>query len=127
MARLVANLRCEHRGIDQCLATFASASEAAANAHNDLTGLEYADGAIRFQGMPLIDMGEPRIEGWTVFIEVKPTAAMILFAASFMTDLPDRATVTWSGGWPTFYCPPNDDRDVEDNPTPLVPNELIPA
>lgn len=127
MARVIGTLHLEHRGLDQCLASFASASEAASNAHDDLVELEYADGAIRFQGMALVDMGEPRIEGWTVICDVKPTAAMILFASWFMSVLPSRARVTWNSGWPTFYCPPNDDRDVEDDPTPLVPNELIPA
>lgn len=127
MARAIGTLRLEHRGLDQCLASFASASEAASNAYDDLIELEFADGAIRFQGMALVDMGEPRIEGWTVICDVKPTAAMILFAAWFMSVLPSRARLTWSNGWPTFYCPPNDDRDAEDDPTPLVPNELVPA
>lgn len=127
MACAIGILRLDHRGLDQCLATFASVSEAAAHAHAELIELDYADGAICFQGMPLVGMGEPRIEDWTVICEVRPTAAMILFAAWFMSALPGRATVTWNGGWPIFYCPPNDDRDGEDDPTPLVPNELEPA
>jgi hypothetical protein len=118
-------LTLSHRGLDQCLASFASASEAASNAHDELIELEFSDGAIRFQGMALVDMGEPRIEGWTVICDVKPTAAMILFASWFMSMLPSRARVTWSNGWPLFYCPPNDDRDGEDGPTPLVPDELV--
>lgn len=116
-------LRSEHRGLDECLACFASASEASAHAHCELIELDFADGAIRFQGSALVSM-EMRIEGNVVIGEVKPTAAMILFAAWFMNALPARATVTWKDGWPIFYCPPNDDRDAEDDPTPLVPNEL---
>lgn len=126
MARLNGTLKIEQRGVEQCLATFASVGEAAANAHDVLIELDYADGSIRFQGMPLVAMGEPRIEDWTVICEVKPTAAMILFASWFMSVLPSRATVTWESGWPTFYCSPNDDREAGEAPTPLVPNELVP-
>ncbi|HMO74077.1 MAG TPA: hypothetical protein PKD48_01905 [Sphingopyxis sp.] len=126
MARIVATLRYEHRGLDECLASFASAAEASAHAHCELIELDFADGAIRFQGNALVSM-EMRIEGNVVIGEVKPTAAMILFAAWFMNALPARATVTWKDGWPTFYVPPNDDRETGDDPKPPAPNELVPA
>jgi hypothetical protein len=126
MARHVFTFRSEHRGLDECLACFASASEAAAHAHCELIELDFADGAIRFQGMALVSM-EMRIEGNVVIGEVRPTPSMILFAAWFMNCLPARATVTWGDGWPTFRCPPNEDRDGEDGSEPLVPSELVPA
>ncbi|MGV1682915.1 hypothetical protein [Sphingopyxis sp. NJF-3] len=123
MARHVFTFRSEHRGLDECLACFASASEAAAHAHCELIELDFADGAIRFQGMALVSM-EMRIEGNVVIGEVKPTAAIVLFAAWFMTALPSRATVMWKDGWPMFRCPPNDDRHSDDGPPPMLSPEF---
>src|SRR3546814_14011501 len=96
------NLLSEHRGLDECLTFIANASEASAHAHCELIELDFADGAIRFQGSALVSM-EMRIEGNVVLGEVKPTAAMILFAAWFMSVLPSRSRVTWSNVWPNFY------------------------
>src|SRR3546814_14721231 len=85
-------LRSEHRGLDECLACFASASEASAHAHCALIELDFADGAIRFQGSALVSM-EMGLEGNVVIGEVKPIAEMILFEAGFMSVVPRRERV----------------------------------
>lgn len=128
MARMIVQFGTEMRGLEELQASFCSAADAVTNAWilDDLEPLEEIDGIIVWQGMSLNSL-TTRIEGWTAICEVRPAPALILFAGWLMSVLPDRARVTWTDGWPLFYCPPNDDRDSESDPTPLVPNELVPA
>lgn len=126
MARLIFSV--EHRGLDECLACFSSIAETADCARRDaeLIEIECSEGIAKFQGMELSTI-DAVTEGCKVTVMIRPTASIILFAGWFMSVLPRRATVVWKDGWPLFHCPPNDDRDGEEEPTPLVPSELIPA
>jgi hypothetical protein len=124
MARLVGTLTLETRGLDQCKASLESIGEAAQNAYLDLENIDVAEGgALTFNGMAVTRM-ETSWEGFHGVLAIKPTAGMHLFVAWLMANLPATATVAWRDGWPLVYCPPNDDGDFEDDPTPLMPNEL---
>lgn len=128
MARSRITYRVEHRGLDECLACFSSIAETAERARRDaeLIEIECGEGIAKFQGMALSTI-DAVTEGGTVTVTIKPTASIILFAGWFMSALPRRATVVWKDGWPLFHCPPNDDRDGEDEPAPMAPSELMPA
>jgi hypothetical protein len=125
MARLVGKLVIELHGIEACKASFASIAESANNACLDLDVLEWPEsGGVTFNGMSIMEMGTSNSEGMISGFRIKPTVGMILFVAWLMANLPRTATVVWRHGWPVVYCPPNDDADFEDDPTPLMPNEL---
>lgn len=120
----------EYRDFDKCRASFQSFYESAVNADmEDCIEIEYQSYAVRWQGMALVRAEHPKQQPskTAIIMHFKPAPGMILFVGWLMTVLPSRAKATWQDGWPHVYCPPNDDRDYEDDPTPLVPNELIPA
>lgn len=127
MAKIESELTFTVSGLEECEASFGSIGEALQNAHVDLEGDIESEGyEIRFRGVTIVHI--QHTEAWPHFLlGLKPAAGMILFIGSLMAMLPSRATVTWRDGWPRVYCPPNDEREVEDDPTPLVPNELVPA
>lgn len=128
MARGGVTLRYSWRGLDKARASMASAGEALANAY-----LEDADFALDSSAEGLIFDGtliagvKMEWEGDLLLCEIKPNAAMILFAASVMNILPVRARLRWADGWPHFHCSPNDERDREEGPAPRVPGELVDA
>lgn len=126
MARLVAELRLEWQGLDGCITSMQTIAEAMDNACLDDVELVCTSEGFTFNGL-LITTIKFDHGGNPILATVKPTASMILFIGWLMTQLPSTARVTWADGWPHVYCPPNDDRDHEDDPTPLVPNELVPA
>ena len=126
MARLVAAITTEFDGLDRCVASMGAIAESADNAHVDLDDLGCDEGVVSFGGMKITTMSM-HMADWTMTVHIKPAPAMILFIGWLMSKLPSYATVTWRDGWPHVYCPPRDDRDHEDDPTPLVPNELVPA
>lgn len=100
-----------------------SIGEATQNAYVDIEGIDLVDGALTFHGLPITSM-ETIWDGCLCTILVKPTSSMILFVGWLMAALPERASVVWRDGWPFVYCPPNDDCDFEDDPTPSAPDEL---
>jgi hypothetical protein len=122
MARL--ELTIDVVGLEDCKASFASMYEAAENACLDVEVGENGDGII-CQGMTVVAVEMQ--SGCPTKLTFRPTASMILFVGWLMTKLPVRASVAWRNGWPFFYCPPYDDADYADDPTPLIPNELEPA
>jgi hypothetical protein len=126
MARIVTKLTCETQGLDQCKAAMRSIGDASHNAHLELSEMLDGGDDLVFQGMAILNWSTSW-QGFHGILRVKPAPAMLLFIGALMAALPLRATVTWRDGWPFVYCPPNDDRDCEDDPTPLVPNELVPA
>jgi hypothetical protein len=104
-----------------------SIGEAAENACLDIEDIDLNEsGGLAFQGMAITSM-TVTWEKTCYVLRVKPAPAMFLFIGWLMANLPSSATLSWRNGWPHVYCPPNDDADFEDDPTPLVPNELVPA
>ena len=122
--KIVINLMIEVRGMDRLQASFGSIGEACENAHLCLDGhVNECNGTMAFQGMRLINM-EQSFEEERCIVQISPAPAMMLFIGWLMTALPSRASVVWKNGWPFVKCPPNDDRDFEDDPTPSAPEEL---
>lgn len=118
-----------YHGLVDFHATVESIVVALANAHADHIHLEVETSGgqdVLFNGLRVAHF-IIKIEGGFASIELKPTASMILLMNWLLVQLPSTASVTWQDGWPTLRCPPNDDREYEDDPTPLVPNELVPA
>lgn len=120
-------------GFDELRVTLQSIGEALDNAQAEGDDIELTIDAefeaVLANGMAIAGVGRSNgVEGDVSFIfTIKPTASMVLFIAHVMTLLPSRARVEWIGGWPIIHCPPHDDRDAENDPTPLFPNELEPA
>jgi hypothetical protein len=124
MARLVATITVEWRGLDLCTASFQSIGEACANAHFDYSPIEAGKDGFYFQGMKVAIM---EIGDWgnPIAAFIKPAPALILFIGWLMNKLPSRASVVWRNGWPHVNCPSNDDRDAEPEPTFPIPPELV--
>lgn len=122
--RLVVDLVIEMRGLERLQASFSSIGEACDNAHLDLDGHVIEEtGTMTFQGMRLVNMIQSFEDGRCV-MTLQPAAGLVIFIGWLMTALPSRASVIWMEGWPFVKCPPNDDCDYEDDPTPSAPEEL---
>lgn len=127
MARLITLITIEYRDQEKMLACFRGIFEALDNAHVEPEiELEIYPGGVRCNGTSVVWVCHENSGNSFVF-RFKPAPGMILFVGWLMTILPSRARVIWRDGWPHIYCPPHDDRDAEVDPTPLVPNELVPA
>lgn len=117
-------------GFDELALTLASICEALANAYVEAFDIEidYCDRrqAITWNDMAVTSM-DSGVDKENCRLVIRPTASMLLFIGYIMTLLPSRARVIWSNGWPIISCPPRDDRDVIDDPTPPVPNQLEPV
>lgn len=126
MAAYIAEMRFSWRGLDECVASIGSIAQAANIAClDDMEIISTTDG-FTADGL-LISRIDWEIRGFEATATIRPTASMILFVAGLMAKLPSRASVEWAAGWPHVHCPPNGDRDDEIDPSPLVPDALVPA
>ena len=128
MARVSLSMEVEPRDFEGLRRMMESICEALGNAHFNGDEIEFTSEPDGMCAMgTLIVTTSVHIQPDRAIVRFRPAAGMILFIGWLMAILPDRATVTWRKGWPVIYCPPYDDRNREDDPTPLVPNELVPA
>jgi hypothetical protein len=103
-----------------------SLGEAQANSHFDgEIDIQSDRGGLTHKGVTIVRFGKARSTCSALIFGIQPGVGLPLFAANILALLPPRASVEWDGAWPVFKCPPNDDRGFEDDPTPLVPDELI--
>lgn len=128
MARWIVPI--EWCGIDKCEAWLCSIAAALENGHADLgdgeVELQTRNDGVYFGELRIVEIA--RLYGEEgVLLTLRPTASVSLFTGWLLTKLPSTARVRWIDGWPHLYCPPNDDREAEDDPAPIAPDLLVQA
>lgn len=123
MARIFGVLEIQIRGVEECMASLGSISEACNNAHLDFGVVELVGPCLMVNGLTITYL-KTASDSSSLTLIITPTGGMILFVGWLMTKLPPHATVKWRAGWPIVQCRPNEEGDFEFDPSPLHPDEL---